>query len=191
MRYVGHLTDEDDIADDLDDIGIDIEFVPLTQNYVEFDYGQSDQDYQSTASTQVPTSIPPVDLTTSHATGTPSVVPATGDHTSTQTRRSTPTAKRQKTRATTHVLDMGINMMTTELSHIITKLVIRREFDWAMGSKVEPVLQGVTRFDMTYLFTVLEVIMKEKSIHAWFLGADDGTRRGIYVLDLVQIAVLY
>ncbi|KAF6174983.1 hypothetical protein GIB67_026471, partial [Kingdonia uniflora] len=174
MRSVGHLINEEDIADDLDDIGIDTESVPLTQNHVEFDYGQSDKDYQSTTSTQVPTADP----TTVPATGTSSAIFTTGDHTSTQTRKNTPTAKRQKTRPTAHVLDTGINMMTTELSRIISELVIRKEFDWTMGSKVDAALRGITGFDMTHLFTVLEVIMKEKPFCAWFLGADDETRRG-------------
>ncbi|KAF6161267.1 hypothetical protein GIB67_009154 [Kingdonia uniflora] len=143
---------------------------------------ESDQYYRSTAVTQVLTGTPPVvltaDPTTAPATGTSSAIPTTGDHTSTQTRRSTLTAKRQKTRSTADVLIMGINVMTTELSRITLELVIRREFDWTMGSKVEASLWGITWFDMTHLFTTLEVITKEKFFCAWFLGADDETRRG-------------
>ncbi|KAF6164452.1 hypothetical protein GIB67_025278 [Kingdonia uniflora] len=79
IRSVGHLIiNEEDIADDLDDIG------SLT-----------------------------VALTTAHATGTLFVIPTTGDHTSTQTRMSTLTVKRQRTGPTTYVLDTSINVMTT------------------------------------------------------------------------------
>ncbi|KAF6150667.1 hypothetical protein GIB67_020750 [Kingdonia uniflora] len=131
----------------------------------EFDCGQSDQNYQSTASTQVLTGtpvVPTADPTTAPATGTSSVIHTTGNHTFTQTRMITLTVKSQKTRPTAHVLDTGINVMTTELSRITLKLVVRREFDWSMGSKVEIDLRGITGFDMTHLFTALEVITKEK-----------------------------
>ncbi|KAF6165336.1 hypothetical protein GIB67_018780 [Kingdonia uniflora] len=190
MRSIGYLIDEEDIGDDLDNIGINTEFVPLTQNHVEFDYGQNDQDYYSTASTQVPTGTPPIvpiaDPTTAPATGTSSTIPTTctssaipttGDHTSSHTIRSNLTAKRQRTRPTAHVLDMGINVITTELSRITSELVTRREFDWTMWSNIEAILWGITGFDITHLFTALEVITKEKPFCAWFLGTYDKTRR--------------
>ncbi|KAF6153503.1 hypothetical protein GIB67_027370 [Kingdonia uniflora] len=128
--------------------------------------------------TYVLTGTLPANPTTAPATGTSSAVPTIGDHTFTQTRGSTPTAKRQRTRPTTHTLDTGINVMTTELSRITLELVVRREFNWTMGSKVEAALRGITGFDMTHLFTALEVISKEKPFCAWFLSVDDETKRG-------------
>ncbi|KAF6150273.1 hypothetical protein GIB67_033972 [Kingdonia uniflora] len=197
MRSAGQLIDKNDIADDLDNIGIDTESVPLTQNHAVFDYGQSDQDYQSTASTQVPsgigtgyvptTSTPLIaDPTTSYASSTPSAAISINGHTSSQTRSSAPTAKRQQTRPTTHVLDTGINVMTTKLSCITYELVVRRELDWTMGLKVEATLRGITGFEMTHLFTALEIIMKEKPFCAWFLSVDDETRGIFYILDIEQ-----
>ncbi|KAF6143433.1 hypothetical protein GIB67_029602 [Kingdonia uniflora] len=97
-------------------------------------------------------STPPVAHIANLTTNTSSDAPVTSNHTSTQTRRSTPIAKRQMTRPTAHVLDTSINVMTTELSCITLELVVRREFDWTMGAKVEAVLRGIIGFDMTYLF---------------------------------------
>ncbi|KAF6169358.1 hypothetical protein GIB67_016528, partial [Kingdonia uniflora] len=194
MRSVGHLIDEEDITNDLSNICINTESVPLTQNHAKFNYGQSDQDYQSTASTQVSTGTPHIvptdDHTTAPATCTSFDIPTTGDHTFTQTRRSTFTAKRQRIRPTAHVLDTGINVMTTELSRITSELTVRREFNWTMGSKVKAALQGITRFDMTYLFTVLEVVTKDKPFCVWFLNAD-GETRGYLRFRFGQIVVLY
>ncbi|KAF6176566.1 hypothetical protein GIB67_034428 [Kingdonia uniflora] len=118
MRSVGDLINEEYIADDLDDIGIGTESVPLTQNHVDL-----------VPTTSTPTVTPTTDPTTVHATGTPSTTPATGGHTFTYTRRNTPTTKRLRTRPTTHVLDIGTNVMTTELSRITSELVARKEFD--------------------------------------------------------------
>ncbi|KAF6153597.1 hypothetical protein GIB67_027464 [Kingdonia uniflora] len=128
--------------------------------------------------TGTPSAAPTADPTTAHATSTPSTALATGYHTSNQTRLSTHTAKRQKTRPIAHALDTGINVMTTELSRITTKLIVRGKFNWNVGAKVKAVLWGITGFDMIYLFSALVVIMKEKPFCAWFIGAYDETRMG-------------
>ncbi|KAF6153594.1 hypothetical protein GIB67_027461 [Kingdonia uniflora] len=160
VRSVGHLIDKD-IADDFDDIGIDLtKSVPTGIGYVHS------------------TGTLPAAPTTAHATNTPSAASGTGDHTSTQTRRSTHTAKRQRTRPIAHVLDTGINVITTELFRITTKLIVRREFDWIVEAKFKTILRGIIGFDMTYLFTALEMITKEKPFCVWFIGANDETRKG-------------
>ncbi|KAF6155860.1 hypothetical protein GIB67_039191 [Kingdonia uniflora] len=81
----------------------------------------------------------------------PSIDPDGAADTSCPSRKTTPTAKRQRTKPTSIILKSAIETLTTELV-------------------------GLRGFDMRKLFTVMEVFGRERHTATWFIDMVDVTR---------------